>query len=482
MKPKSILGAAAAAALCTGMVAAPASAQSIGNIWHLTGGAANAVSADFHVSEDATSAEVKWILQSASLLHSSDHVQTAGVDMVIFVPKEVQNPQFTLVSRPTGGDFLNIATPEIVGKGLGLPVDEVNLPIEIIDGTTVNMFNEIATLADPSTIPEETRNAVTPAMYKNVIGDGQFGLNPDGSAPVHTLNMDKYDVYYTTVPNPGVYTVELAAEVPVSVDDLYIPVRVVTGSWKCSQEGLTTGSYEEGCQALYDFDWRDNGNLPDYSLTDTDINAVHARLNSADGLFGSDRCGVTRESGSFDSRLLGKGADTGNYRWIGADVSPNATLDFQGVAANYVDTFNLRSNPAVTYAVSGLGEDACDQAAAHIVRDKLDVIDDGNTVAAETGSAQRCDAASSSKAILPLFLLIPLGLATQVKIPGLAGFQEQIAVANSQIQQRFGVYDDQLAGIAASLKLPSVKVSEAASGVALVAAGVLALGYALASC
>lgn len=83
---------------------------------------------------------------------------------------------------------------------------------------------------------------------------------------------------------------------------------------------------------------------------------------------------------------------------------------------------------------------------------------------------------------LPLLALIPIGLATQMAIPGLsdvvAQANAQIQSANTQLQQQLGVFNPQIAGqvaqIDAQLKQFGTDVATVTGGLVLVAAGILA--------
>ena len=83
---------------------------------------------------------------------------------------------------------------------------------------------------------------------------------------------------------------------------------------------------------------------------------------------------------------------------------------------------------------------------------------------------------------LPLIALLPLGLATQIEIPGLSDFaaqaNAQIQNANTQIQQQLGIFNPQLAaqveGLNKQLGQYGTDIATVAGGLALIAAGILA--------
>lgn len=83
---------------------------------------------------------------------------------------------------------------------------------------------------------------------------------------------------------------------------------------------------------------------------------------------------------------------------------------------------------------------------------------------------------------LPLLALIPLGLATQMQIPGLSEFAAQanarLQDVNTQIQQQAGLFNPEVAvrvdEINKQLGQFGLNVGTPAGGVALLAAGILA--------
>ncbi|MGV0394124.1 YPDG domain-containing protein [Corynebacterium riegelii] len=82
---------------------------------------------------------------------------------------------------------------------------------------------------------------------------------------------------------------------------------------------------------------------------------------------------------------------------------------------------------------------------------------------------------------LPMIALLPLGLASQVDVPGLTPIANELSArleqANSQIQQQIGVYNPQLAGqvaeINARLKSVGADLFTVATSLALITAGIL---------
>ena len=91
---------------------------------------------------------------------------------------------------------------------------------------------------------------------------------------------------------------------------------------------------------------------------------------------------------------------------------------------------------------------------------------------------------------IPLLFLIPVGLASQMNIPGLKDFvapiNKQIQDLNTQLQKQAGIFQGPLAGkmagIDAQLKRFGVDHQQAAGALALIAAGALAIGLIADAC
>ncbi|OFP36012.1 YPDG domain-containing protein [Corynebacterium sp. HMSC071B10] len=116
----------------------------------------------------------------------------------------------------------------------------------------------------------------------------------------------------------------------------------------------------------------------------------------------------------------------------------------------------------------------------------------GDTVTATDGAGNKADATvgidagkCAATAVgfgLPLLALIPIGLATQMQIPGLSDFvaqaNAQIQAANTQIQQQAGLFNPQLAAqvdaVNQQLGKFGADLATVAGGLALIAAGILA--------
>lgn len=215
------------------------------------------------------------------------------------------------------------------------------------------------------------------------------------------INNKLYDFYEIPAVSGayGLVTLKVSGDVKVDpdVDEAYLPIKAENKLWKCSQEGVGAGSYEEGCQSLREYHWGRTGGIPKYDVNDKELNAELAKQYSSDGLSGNPMCAVTKPLGRKDKI----GADVGYKRILNS--SDWRTLDEEGynslrddrgykffeeysepgyyrintdgdeiysVGDMYARIFTLAAHPIVDYYVAGYGvdEDGCDQAAVKIVR------------------------------------------------------------------------------------------------------------------
>ena len=83
---------------------------------------------------------------------------------------------------------------------------------------------------------------------------------------------------------------------------------------------------------------------------------------------------------------------------------------------------------------------------------------------------------------LPLLALIPIGLATQMSIPGVSEFVENVSKdlegANAQIQQNLGMFNPQtaqaLSQMNEQLRKAGFDLASVGAGIAVIAAGIIA--------
>ena len=152
------------------------------------------------------------------------------------------------------------------------------------------------------------------------------------------------------------------------------------------------------------------------------------------------------------------------FELVGQDgrsiLDPNGDFDGDGVSNR--DEIEGESNPLDVNSTPSEGQDA---------PEKPGLTDD---------ERKRCIATSVGFG-LPLLALIPLGLATQLEIPGLTEVvsqaNAQLQAANTQIQQQLGVFNPQVAmqvdAINEQLGQFGLDVAKVAGGLALIAAGIL---------
>ena len=128
--------------------------------------------------------------------------------------------------------------------------------------------------------------------------------------------------------------------------------------------------------------------------------------------------------------------------------------------------------------------------------------DEGSTLTPDLSSGssnvdwERCAPAAAGLG-LPLLFLLPIGLASQMNIPGFSplvkqvsaqidGINRQLGQKNAQLQKQLGIFNGPLAKQANQIDLMLKKVSPEAGriggGIALAAAGALALGLLINSC
>ena len=96
------------------------------------------------------------------------------------------------------------------------------------------------------------------------------------------MNIDNpYDYLLFNNDSLGITTYRLTGTVKTESELGYLPIRAKQGLWKCSQEGVGPGSYEEGCNALSEYSWnRNDDTLPLYSLKNDRITNANIRNNT----------------------------------------------------------------------------------------------------------------------------------------------------------------------------------------------------------
>ena len=328
----------AAAVLAAGFSASPASAVLTGeNVRFATGGGAvNCNGGDVCVEKIGDTAHVTYQVQTSALAMSSDHGQTSR-GTAVYVPNVLENVKITLTNIPDPSAEVDYYTNgTVAGKA-------VNQNVPIYDYTLNDKGEVLEIPAKGGSLMED----FTSENFGIWRAEGKYVENGDVTTPnavVASPTNLQYDEYSFGVEKPGVYTFTIEGDVKVESETTVLPIRVTNKLWKCSQEGVGPGSYDEGCQSLQEFGWAQTGELPKYSLTDAAVNDRLLKLNSEHGLGGSSQCAVTQETYQSNS--------------IGTDRTSS-----QAVQDKYAEQFTLHDNRNVTYLVSGYNEDGCDQAA-----------------------------------------------------------------------------------------------------------------------
>lgn len=329
------------------------------NVMTVTGGGVNCRGGDTCVEKVGDVAHVSYTVQVARLVESSDHIQTAQ-GAAVFVPTVLENVKMTLTSVPDYPALEALqAQPDFDWESRWtVPTKPVNQELRIWD---VGRDSNGDAVFDPELYPDMAPedfpwySHVTPDFEDPNLGVQRIKANlAVATDPPSYLayggevaNMDLYDEYSFGIGGPGVYTLRVEGDVAVQSEVTVLPIRAINKLWKCSQEGGGPGSYMADCQSLQEFEWGRMGDLPAYSLSDPAVNAAARERVTDAGLTGSPQCVVTRETGRND--LIGK------------DIEGSL-----GAGDWYTYLYALHANPAVTYTISGVGEDGCDQAAAVI--------------------------------------------------------------------------------------------------------------------
>ena len=314
---------------------------------------------------------------------------------------------------------------------------------------------------------------------------------------------------FGTAPRPGITTLKLKGTVTTKSEKTYLPVRVRDVFWKCSQEGAGAGSTEEGCLPLAEFDWgRIESPLPEYSLTDQAVTDRVYRHHTDNGLEGAPHCSVTRDLGVLDRigadvtarQSLGKqyaeqftlnqalsvlyfvagygmmedGCDqAGVLVQVCEDVTYEKTPE-----GNVIVIFNINNvtnvsikesgykteqrpdgtwiitttdgkpvtgNVTLNYNVGGKQYSKVINITNNATLSSGNQLSSGKDQAGEGSSVDGKCIASIVGLTAPLLLLIPLGILSQVQIPGFEHVHVQLNEAmraiNDEAQRTFGIHD-----------------------------------------
>lgn len=293
-------------------------------------GAISCRGGDTCVEKIGDTAEVEWTIQATNAVTSSDDSQISG-QPVILVPEVVKNLSVTIDALPDRTAYQEMVQEITEPSQGGSNVEPASYPAKEVKAA--------------GRIVEVTEYPYPQSEITNNLNDG---ADKWGIVKIDSVLGDKapsgsgWDAYAVPADGGGIVTLTLKGEVTVESEDTYIPIRVTNSTWFCLLEL---------CDSLQAYEWGRTGALPEFSLTDPEVNARVAALQTPQGRLGNPKCSPTSETNRYD--LIG---------WD--NLQPMAS----DRAASYVSTFNLNLNPAVNYTVSGYGanEDWCDQADVHI--------------------------------------------------------------------------------------------------------------------
>lgn len=380
------------------------------------GGLTNCNGGDVCVKKVGDEVQVSYEVQFNNMVKSSDHGQTVRGSLIAF-PSVIENPKLEIVSTSIDGEngpHNSFSGDYRAGRYPHHKFDNpVDVPVKSFqqreqdgklyyDGNIGFTVDADADVKDDASYKKKNEDNffVTHIDGQNIADKFKEGIEkykeenpeepiPDGGTIISQYSSDEIDYYPQendfgyrdiedmflddTIPSYGsmdvnspydyllfnndslgVTTYRLTGTVKTESDLAYLPIRAKQGLWKCSQEG-GSGSYEEGCQSLAEYSWnRTNDVLPAYSLQDDEVTKNNIKNDTQDGLFGSLRCAVTRETGRYDA--------------IGEDVRPRSLGGYTSWGDKYADIFKLHKNYSTTYMVGsyGVSEDGCDQAGVTI--------------------------------------------------------------------------------------------------------------------
>ena len=167
----------------------------------------------------------------------------------------------------------------------------------------------------------------------------------------------------------------------------------------------------------------------------------------------------------------------------GGPIEGEHTLEVEGPG-----TAELKPDGTITVTPKDNAKDG-DKIVVTVKDPKGNVVDTVTVTIKESGPglSSQIDGQKCTNALLgwglPLLLMIPIGIATQVSIPGLEGLKaqldQQIRNANTELQRQLGIHNPEMAKAAADLdarlKAAGANLSQALAGLAVLAYGLGAL-------
>ena len=336
-----------------------------GGIVSVTNGAVNCNAGTTCVKKIGDIAHLSYTIQSSKLLSSEG---TNIQKTVIFVPKVLQNVKLTLVSVPDREKYEQIlqnspanvsmtAAPEVPVQAVNKELNIVELKIDAA-GNFVDAAGKIVYAQGDKANPPAYGGQLSSNLQNPNLGvfksssyvnteEGQASYLYYSDISNNMTNHELYDEYSFTINEDGVFTLKLEGDVKTESELTVLPIRVTNAVSIDHSEGGYNNS-----QMLTDYSEAVRGALPKYSLSDATINRALLAQNTKDGLTGCAQCAVTKE---INSKTL-----------IGADVDAKQKPYAKSFFDWYIETFQLKKNPAMSYKLNGVDEDACDQAAAVI--------------------------------------------------------------------------------------------------------------------
>lgn len=338
------------------------------NVHNVAGGGANIHTTKQCVDKVGDKAHVKYMVQHQPLVKSSDHGQTSSSG-TLAIPTAMENVKIRVkavgyLPEDEDGDTRmpdgKPGNPFVKADVFDTPID---VPIKDGSDDEVSTLNFIKI---PGKNGEESikqnikdganmlRFPVADLRKNNASFDANFPFGTSGNSdPVwYGDNTEDYDFYqFGNLYMP--ITFEVEGDITTTGEDTFATAAISNLGWKGTQES-TSGSYEEGAQNLMEYYWGRPGGLP-------------PALPKDEQMIGAFKHGLSDAGLDISPYIAPTGEVYGDakYRMIGSDIRPSAR---GGAGENYMRTFTLHANRAVTYIgqVPGRDEDGADITAAHV--------------------------------------------------------------------------------------------------------------------
>lgn len=250
------------------------------------------------------------------------------------------------------------------------------------------VFDRLLSGGENTVYSGDMDNATMPEGFLSQVGS--FGGGYDDKFPSRFDG--KYQAFVIDpIPYVSLTNYRLEADVDVDKAEMYLPVFVKNGLWKCSQEGGSSGSYEEGCQSLVEYPWNRIVDLPNYD-DPKDIELMKKRLTKDGMSWGDDGVEAVAATDEFPSSDNKFDLDSENFfmkypfiKYVNKngeeftrihvtkdlgdlDIGPDVDGEISWWQW-YSKTFTLNANRTVSYHLSGTvrgPEDNMDAGVIHI--------------------------------------------------------------------------------------------------------------------